>query len=140
MKPVRALVIDDSLTIRGIIESILLRGNDVEIVGMVSDVEAARGVMEARRPNVITLDLALPGMDGMAFLRELTRYPHAPVIVVSSATTEGSPQTAEALRLGADACFDKARLVQETDRFLRALHKAAARRHRLRRSGLPDAA
>jgi two-component system chemotaxis response regulator CheB len=124
MRTVRVLVIDDSLTIRAILESILGRHRDIHIVGLASDVEEARHYLEERQPDVITLDLALPGLDGMDFLAELARAPHAPVLVVSSSTQDKSEKAKAAIEAGAFACFDKARLVQDAPRFVKVLRKA----------------
>ena len=128
MRTVRVLVIDDSLTIRGILETILGRHPDIEIVGLASDVEEAKQFLEERQPDVITLDLALPGADGMEFLEELAEGPHAPVLVVSSSTQDKSDKAKAAIKAGAFACFDKARLVQEATRFVKVLHRAADER------------
>ena len=128
MRIVRVLVIDDSLIIRGIMESILERQSDVHLVGLASDVEEAKQYLKERQPDVITLDLALPGIDGMEFLQELAGGPHPPVLVVSSSTQDKSERAQAAIKAGAFACFDKARLVQEAPRFVKALHKAADER------------
>jgi chemotaxis response regulator CheB len=137
MSSVRVLVIEDSFTIRAIIEAILAKHDDIEIVGMVDDVEGARVALNERKPHVITLDLALPDVDGWTFLDELRATSHAPVLVVSSSTVDKSAAAVEARKRGADACFDKARLVQEAPRFIRALRKAAS--HRYTSAELPDA-
>lgn len=128
MRTVRVLVIDDSLTIRGILESILGRHKDIQIVGLASDVEEARHYLEERQPDVITLDLALPGINGMEFLEELAAGPHAPILVVSSSTQEKSEQAKAAIKAGAFACFDKKHLVQDAPRFVKVLHRAADER------------
>lgn len=128
MRTVRVLVIDDSLTIRAILGSILGRHSDIEIVGMASDVEEAKHYLEERHPDVITLDLALPGIDGMDFLHELAEGPHAPVLVVSSSTPDKSEKAKTAIKAGAFACFDKARLVHDAARFVKVLHRAADER------------
>ena len=127
MKQVRLMIVEDSLTIRAIIESICERADDCQVVGFANDAEAARALMPDCLPNVIALDLNLPGVDGLEFLAELAAIPHAPVIVVSSSTTRGSKIIAEAQKLGAVGCFDKAFLVQEADRLVRLLRKAAAK-------------
>jgi two-component system chemotaxis response regulator CheB len=124
MRTVRVLVIDDSLTIRAILESILGRQADFEIVGMASDVEEAKQYLKEHQPDVITLDLALPGIDGMAFLEELAGGPHAPVVVVSSSTQDKSEKAIAAVKSGAVACFDKARLVNDAARFVKVLRRA----------------
>jgi two-component system chemotaxis response regulator CheB len=128
MRTIRVLVVDDSLTIRAILESILGRHKDIQIIGLASDVEEAKHYLEQRHPDVITLDLALPGADGMQFLEELAGGPHAPVLVVSSSTQDKSEKAQAAIKAGAFACFDKARLVQEAALFVKVLRRAAEER------------
>jgi chemotaxis response regulator CheB len=125
MKRHSVLVIDDSLTIRGIIESVLEKDGAWELIGPASDIDHARALIRERRPDVITLDLAMPGTGGLAFLDELQGSDHPPVVVVSSSTRPDSSEAEEAKRKGAFACFDKARLVAEAPRLMRVLHKAA---------------
>ena len=125
MRTVRVLVIDDSLTIRGILESLVGRDHDLRLVGLASSVEQAKDYLLDHDPDVITLDLALPGINGMQFLEELAGGPHAPVVVVSSSTQPHSEKAEAALKAGAFACFDKARLVREGPRFVKMLHEAA---------------
>jgi len=125
MKRHSVLVIDDSLTIRGIIESVLEKDGAWELIGPASDIEHARTLIRDRRPDVITLDLAMPGTGGLAFLDELQGSDHPPVVVVSSSTRDDSAESAEAKRKGAFACFDKARLVAEAPKLMRVFHKAA---------------
>ena len=125
MRTIRVLVIDDSLTIRAILESILERYADLRLVGLASNVEQAKDYLEDHQPDVITLDLALPGIDGMQFLAELAKGPHAPVVVVSSSTQPCSEKAEAAMKAGAFACFDKARLVRDSARFVKMLHRAA---------------
>ena len=81
------LVIDDSLTVRAIIEQLLESDKDFRVVGSADSVAAAREMIDKFVPSVIILDLAMPGIDGFAFLDELAGHPHAPVLVVSSHTT-----------------------------------------------------
>ena len=109
-------------------ESILGRHSDIHLIGLASDIEEARHYLEERQPDVITLDLALPGIDGMQFLEELSKGPHAPVLVVSSSTSDKSEKAEAAIKAGAFACFDKARLVQEAPRFVKVLRRAADER------------
>jgi chemotaxis response regulator CheB len=125
----RVLIIDDSLTIRAMIEQILLQHPGCQVVGVASDVETARALITAKHPNLITLDLLMPGVDGMQFLDEIVDRPHCPVVVVSSATKEGAQTEAEAMRRGADACYDKAKIVSEGAVFLRLLKRIAKRGH-----------
>ncbi|HWI87097.1 MAG TPA: response regulator [Sphingomonas sp.] len=125
---ISALIIDDSLVIRAILENVIGNHSDLAIVGIASDVETARRMIDDHQPDVITLDLALPGMDGLSFLGELSSRPHAPVIVVSSSTVAESAAAKNAVDRGAYACFDKAKLVSESDKFIRLLKKAAKQR------------
>lgn len=120
------LVIDDSLTVRAIIEQLLEGEKDLQVVGSADSVSAAREMIAEFVPSVITLDLAMPGIDGFAFLDELAGHPHAPVLVVSSHTTGGSETEAEAIKRGARACFDKAQLVRNGKSFTALLRKALA--------------
>ena len=138
MRTIRVLVIDDSLTIRGILETVLGRHSDIQIIGLASDVEEAKHHLKERQPDVITLDLALPGIDGMEFLAELSEGPHAPVLVVSSSTVDKSEATQAAIKAGAFACFDKRHLVQDATRFVKVLRRAAD--ERLKLLGLAPAA
>jgi two-component system chemotaxis response regulator CheB len=128
MRIVRVLVIEDSLTIRAILESLLGHHPDIQIIGLASDVEEAKHYLEERQPDVITLDLNLPGIDGMVFLEELAQGPHAPVLVVSSSTQDKSEKSKATIKAGAFACFDKARLVHDAPRFIKALRRAADER------------
>lgn len=128
MRSIRVLVIDDSLTIRGILETILGRHNDIQIIGLASDIEEAKQHLQERQPDVITLDLALPGVDGMDFLGQLSAGPHPPVLVVSSSTVNKSEAAQAAIKAGAFACFDKKHLVQDATRFVKVLRRAAEER------------
>jgi CheY-like chemotaxis protein len=122
MDHLRVLVVDDSLTIRAMIEEIVDQEPGCEVVGVASDVASAREQMAALHPNVVTLDLAMPGDNGLVFLDELKDHQHPPVVVVSSNTRLGSTQLEEAFSHGADACFDKTKLVAGRHRFLTMLH------------------
>ncbi|WP_293967782.1 response regulator [Sphingomonas sp.] len=125
MTKLRVLVVDDSLTIRATLEEILQRGDRCRVVGSAATIEEARALILSQDPDVITLDLALPGMDGLSFLDE-RKAPHlAPSIVISSSTPPGTPASREAMARGAAACFDKGRLVAEGPRLVRELQLAA---------------
>ena len=120
------LVIDDSLTVRAIIEELLGAQKDMRVVGSAASVPAARELIGRFVPSIIILDLAMPGVDGFAFLDELAGHPHAPVLVVSSHTLAGSPSEAEAIERGAFACFDKAQLLRQGGRFTKLVRQALA--------------
>jgi two-component system chemotaxis response regulator CheB len=119
------LIIDDSLTIRAMVEELLTTQAHCASIAMAADVPTARRLIEDFRPSVITLDLNMPGVDGFAFLDELRAYPHAPVVVVSSAIKDGSALVQALSERGADACFDKAKIVSEAATFIRTLKRAS---------------
>lgn len=136
MNVLRVLVVDDSLTIRATLEEILQKGGRCRVVGSASSVEEARVMIPALQPDVITLDLALPGADGMSFLDEMSAPLHAPAVVVSSATAPDTEISRQAIARGAAACFDKKKLVSEGHRLLRAVQMAALDHLRDRVAGL----
>ena len=127
MDHLRVLVIDDSLTIRAMVEQIVGQEPGCRVVGLASDGAAAKQMLSELEPNVITLDLAMPGIGGLSFLDEIKNHRHAPIVVLSGTTTDGSAATLEAIAHGADACFDKAKLVSEAGRFLNLLKKVLKR-------------
>jgi len=141
MKPFRVLIIDDSLTIRAILEHIFAEDRECEVVGVASSVEEARKLMATTEPNIITLDLALPEVDGMQFLDELrAQSAHAPIVVISSSTKGRNAVAREAIERGAMACFDKARVITDARRLVRVMKRAAVRSARIRAKGRgPDA-
>src|SRR5215472_1090506 len=98
---VRVLVVDDSALMRKLIPQILERDNSIEVVGTAMDGELGLKKIEELRPQVITLDLEMPRMDGMEALRQITRRYRLPVIVVSAHSTDGASATFKALALGA---------------------------------------
>jgi len=121
----RVLVIDDSLTIRAMLEELIEREPSCRVVGVASNASEARSKINDLIPNVVTLDLNMPGVDGMTFLDQLRGKVHPPVVVVSSATSAGSLQAAEAMKRGAYACFDKGRILSDAAGFVRLLRTAA---------------
>lgn len=125
MDYLRVLVIDDSLTIRAMLEELVQREVGCRVVGMASSASEARAMITDLIPNVVTLDLNMPGIDGMTFLDELQGKTHPPIVVVSSATTPGSPQAIEAIKRGAYACFDKGKMLTDSAKFVRLLKAAA---------------
>jgi len=98
---VRVLVIDDSALMRKLIPQILARDSEIEVVGTAMDGAFGLKKIEELRPNVVTLDLEMPRMDGMETLRQIMRRHRLPVIVVSAHSTEGASTTFKALALGA---------------------------------------
>jgi two-component system chemotaxis response regulator CheB len=98
---VRVLVVDDSAIVRKILTQELGRYPGIEIVGTAPDPYVARDKIVALNPDVLTLDVEMPRMDGITFLRKLMQYHPLPVIVLSSLTPEGGQTALEALDAGA---------------------------------------
>jgi len=98
---IRVLVVDDSAVVRQILRTELGRDNELEVVGTAPDPYVARDKIVTLEPDVLTLDIEMPRMDGITFLRKLMRYYPLPVIVVSSLTPEGGELALEAIEAGA---------------------------------------
>src|SRR5436853_3847028 len=97
----RVLVVDDSALMRKLIPQILARDSEIEVVGTAMDGEFGLKKIEELKPDVVTLDLEMPRMDGMETLRQIMRHHRVPVIIVSSHSTEGAASTFKALAFGA---------------------------------------
>jgi two-component system chemotaxis response regulator CheB len=97
----RVLIVDDSAVVRQIFALELARDPEIEVVGAAPDPYVARDLVVQRRPDVLTLDVEMPRMDGITFLRKLMRYHPVPVVVVSSLTAAGGALALEALAAGA---------------------------------------
>ncbi|RKY24208.1 MAG: chemotaxis response regulator protein-glutamate methylesterase [Planctomycetota bacterium] len=98
---IRVLIVDDSAVVRKILTDQLSKEKDIEIVGTAADPYIARDKIVRLSPDVITLDVEMPKMDGLSFLRKLMKYKPIPVIIVSSVTQEGGKAALHALELGA---------------------------------------
>jgi two-component system chemotaxis response regulator CheB len=107
MKPVRVLVVDDSATMRALISSRLRRDPEIEVVGGAGDPLQAREMIKELNPDVLTLDVEMPRMNGIEFLERLMRLRPMPVVMVSTLTQEGAETTLQALELGAFDCVGK---------------------------------
>jgi two-component system, chemotaxis family, protein-glutamate methylesterase/glutaminase len=101
MSPIRVLVVDDSAFMRQVISSMLEADPDISVVGVARDGEDAFRKLERTEPHVLTLDLEMPKMDGLAFLAKLMAEKPMPVVVVSAWATIGAQYTLRALELGA---------------------------------------
>jgi len=97
----RVLIIDDSAYVRQIMTQILRADPGIEVVGCASDAHVAREMIRRLNPDVLTLDIEMPRMDGLTFLRHLMRLRPMPVVMVSSLTERGAEVTLEALAVGA---------------------------------------
>ncbi|GAB3316835.1 protein-glutamate methylesterase/protein-glutamine glutaminase [Luteimonas notoginsengisoli] len=100
-KPVRVLVVDDSALIRSLMTELLGADPGIEVVGTAADPYIARDKIKQLEPDVITLDVEMPRMDGLSFLRNLMRLRPMPVVMVSTLTHAGAQVTLDALALGA---------------------------------------
>jgi two-component system chemotaxis response regulator CheB len=100
-RPIRVLVIDDSAVVRRLVSEALAADPAIEVVGTATDPFVAKDKIKQLSPDVLTLDLEMPRMDGLTFLGILMRERPTPTIVMSSLTRENSAQALEALRLGA---------------------------------------
>src|ERR1700728_4432103 len=98
---IRVLVVDDSALMRKLIPQMLVADDSIEVVGTAMDGTFVLKKIEELRPHVVTLDLEMPGMNGMDTLKEIMRRQPVPVIVFSSHSTEGAAVTLKALGLGA---------------------------------------
>ena len=101
MKKIRVLIVDDSAVVRKIFSEELSKFLDIEVAGTAPDPFIARDKIVNLKPDVITLDIEMPRMDGITFLKKLMRYFPLPVIIVSSLTPKGGGLTLEAMDSGA---------------------------------------
>ncbi|NOX26193.1 MAG: chemotaxis response regulator protein-glutamate methylesterase [Deltaproteobacteria bacterium] len=101
MKKIRVLVVDDSAVVRKVFTEELTREGDIEVVGTAPDPYVARDKIVQLKPDVVTLDIEMPRMDGITFLRKLMKYFPLPVIIVSSLTEAGGELAMEAMDIGA---------------------------------------
>ena len=97
----RVLVVDDSAVMRGLLTELIKSSPDMEVVGGAPDAASARELIKALNPDVLTLDVNMPGMGGLEFLERLMRLRPMPVVMVSAFTQAGSETTLKALELGA---------------------------------------
>ncbi|QTN30224.1 chemotaxis response regulator protein-glutamate methylesterase [Rhodoferax sp. AJA081-3] len=101
MKKIRVVVVDDSALVRGLLTEIINRQKDMECVGAANDPLIAREMIRDLNPDVITLDIEMPRMDGIDFLSRLMRLRPMPVVMISTLTERGAEVTMRALELGA---------------------------------------
>jgi two-component system chemotaxis response regulator CheB len=132
------VVVDDSASMRMALNRILSADPDIEVVGLAPEPHTARGMIKDLNPDVVTLDVEMPGMDGLSFLEKIMRLRPMPVVMCSTLTARGTEVTIEALRLGAVDCIAKPSgnplEIAKDAEHLRTTVKAAAR-SRVRQSG-----
>ncbi len=127
---IRVLVIDDSATVRRVLVEGLAAHAGIEVVGVAPDPYVARDKLVQLRPDVLTLDIEMPRMDGLSFLAKLMQHHPMPVVVVSSLTPKGSQEAMRAFELGAVEVLCKpstAYSIGETLPILARAIRAAAR-------------
>lgn len=135
---IKVLIIDDSALIRGVMKEIINSHPDLEVVGQAPDPITARDMIKLLNPDVLTLDVEMPRMNGLEFLEKLMRLRPMPVVMVSTLTEKGNDVTLKALELGAVDFITKPRigvmdglndLVYEIGEKIRAASRARIRRH-----------
>ena len=109
-KKIRVLVVDDSALMRLLLSELIGAEADMEVVGVASDPYVARAMIRSHNPDVITLDVEMPRMDGLKFLENLMRLRPMPVLMVSTLTEKGSDISLRALELGAVDFVSKPKL------------------------------
>src|SRR3954469_15750913 len=131
MKKIKVLIIDDSALVRQTLETILSMDKEIEVIGTASDPYIAAQKINEMTPDVITLDIEMPRMDGLTFLKKLmSQYP-IPVVVVSTLTEKGSETALKALEFGAIDVIakpkinTKAKLYEGADEFCEKIKSAA---------------
>jgi two-component system chemotaxis response regulator CheB len=107
---IRVLIVDDSSLMRALLQHRLERESDIEVVGTAAHAGEARQLIKSLDPDVVTLDIEMPGMDGLSFLEKIMQLRPTPVIIVSGATEAGASATARGLQLGAVGCIAKSQL------------------------------
>ncbi|MFN0073618.1 MAG: chemotaxis response regulator protein-glutamate methylesterase, partial [Chloroflexota bacterium] len=131
MAKIRVLTVDDSALMRQVLAALLSKDPDIEVIGSAPDPFIAREKIKALNPDVITLDIEMPKMDGLTFLEKLMRGHPMPVVMVSSLTEVGCQTTLRALELGAVDFITKPKIdlregMEEVAQDLIAKVKAAA--------------
>jgi two-component system chemotaxis response regulator CheB len=107
MAPARVLVVDDSPTMRGLITAVLNADPDVDVIGQAGDAMEARNAIKQLNPDVVTLDIEMPNMNGLEFLDKIMKLRPMPVIMVSTLTHRGAEASLMALEIGAFDCVGK---------------------------------
>ncbi len=104
---IRVIIVDDSATMRAVISANLRADPEIEVVGQAADPHEARQLIKSLVPDVITLDIEMPNMDGISFLEKIMRLRPTPVIMVSTLTQAGADINLRALEIGAFDCVTK---------------------------------
>ncbi|WP_420426248.1 protein-glutamate methylesterase/protein-glutamine glutaminase [Algiphilus sp.] len=138
--PIRVLLVDDSAAMRALLRELLADTADINVIGEAADAYEARERIKALNPDVITLDVEMPRMNGLRFLENLMRLRPTPVVMVSSLTAKGAQTTLQAFALGAVEVLQKpsgttnAELAAAKDELVRAIRAASKSRPRMRQA------
>ena len=133
MKTTTVLVVDDSSTMRAFLSGALEKVKGIQVVGTAGGADEARTLIRDLNPDVVTLDIEMPGLSGTDFLREIMADAPRPVVMLSGLTAKGAAASVDALRIGAVDCFPKPRVASSAelaviiDRLARILKSAVAR-------------
>ncbi|MEJ1239272.1 chemotaxis response regulator protein-glutamate methylesterase [Chryseolinea sp. T2] len=130
MAKIKVLIVDDSAVVRQTLSSILQADSDIEVMSTASDPFVAAQKLSKEVPDVITLDVEMPRMDGLTFLRKIMSQHPIPVVIISSLTAKGTETAVQALEIGAVDVIEKSSLnadsLQETERNIIQVVKGAA--------------
>ncbi len=110
MSQIKVLIVDDSAVVRQIMQEVLSKAPDIKVIGTASDPVFALAKMNVEWPDVITLDVEMPRMDGITFLRKLMAQRPTPVVICSSLTEKGAETTVQALAAGAVCIITKPKM------------------------------
>src|SRR5690606_10445935 len=142
--PIRVFIVDDSAVVRQILSELLAHSQDIQVIGSAVDPLFALQKMEKQWPDVILLDIEMPRMDGITFLRKIMMERPTPVVICSTLTQAGASVCVDALNAGAVEIITKPKiglkdfLVEERQRLIDVIHSAArARLHKLKAQSLP---
>lgn len=131
MRKIKVLLVDDSAVVRQVVLALLEREPDIQVIGTASDPLFAMGKMAKQWPDVILLDVEMPRMDGITFLRKIRAERPTPVVICSSLTEKGAETTLQALAAGAVEIISKPKIglksfLQDSAAELLAAIRAAA--------------
>lgn len=145
---IRTIIVDDSPTMRAMIAGLLRQDPDIDVIGVAGNAAEARVMIRERDPDVVTLDVEMPGMNGIDFLEKIMTLRPTPVVMLSSHTAKGAEATLRALSLGAVDCYAKPQgrisdfMAHDAGRLGQMVKAAASCKHKLQGRTLarPDGA